>query len=137
MITGPQIKAARALLGWSVPDLARRASIEIAEIQDIENVTRPPKRRLSNAEIIQATLEDAGPARSVPPHSGVRIVALVPTAAVTAVTNFLFAGPQKAPHTASRRVFAFSAQCCRFALAFPTRIDEIAMGAATGGYVNE
>jgi transcriptional regulator with XRE-family HTH domain len=60
MITGPQIKAARALLGWSVPDLARRAGMEIAEIQEIENARRRPKRKLNNAEVIQATLEDAG-----------------------------------------------------------------------------
>ena len=55
--TGPQIKAARVLLGWSVRDLARRAAIEIADVQDIENAPEPPKRHM---ETIRAALEDAG-----------------------------------------------------------------------------
>jgi predicted DNA-binding ribbon-helix-helix protein len=42
MITGPQIQAARMLLGWSVPDLARRAAKNIAETQELEN--RPGRR---------------------------------------------------------------------------------------------
>jgi hypothetical protein len=60
MITGHQIKAARALLGWSVRDLARRAAIDIAETQELEDAGRLPKRRLKDLEIIQAILEDAG-----------------------------------------------------------------------------
>jgi hypothetical protein len=57
MITGPQIKAARALLGWSVRDLARRAAIEISDVQDVEDASRPPKRHVA---AIRTALEDAG-----------------------------------------------------------------------------
>jgi hypothetical protein len=57
MITGAQIKAARALLGWSVRDLARRAAIEIADVQDVEDTARPPKRHVA---VIRGALEHAG-----------------------------------------------------------------------------
>jgi transcriptional regulator with XRE-family HTH domain len=57
VITGAQIKAARVLLGWSVRDLARRASIEIADVQDVEDASKPPKRHIAS---IRDALEDAG-----------------------------------------------------------------------------
>ena len=60
MITGPQIEAARRLLRWSVSDLARRAGMEIADVQDIENAKSLPKRRLQDLAIIQATLQQVG-----------------------------------------------------------------------------
>ena len=41
-------------------DLARRAGMEIANVQDIENATRSPKWRLQDLAIIRATLEDVG-----------------------------------------------------------------------------
>lgn len=59
MIRGPQIKAARALLGWSVRDLARHASMDIADVQDVEDGTSQ-NWRFKNAEVIKATLEGAG-----------------------------------------------------------------------------
>jgi hypothetical protein len=59
MIKGPQIKAARALLGWRVRDLGRHAAMDTADVQDVEDGTLQ-KRRFKNAEIIQATLEGAG-----------------------------------------------------------------------------
>jgi hypothetical protein len=58
-IRGPQIKAARNLLGWSVRDLARHAAMDIADVQDVEEGT-VQKRGFKNAEIIQVTLEGAG-----------------------------------------------------------------------------
>ena len=59
MITGPQIQAARTLLGWSIPDLARRTGISIADIQEAESATKLPSRRLSDLALIQAILEEA------------------------------------------------------------------------------
>ena len=59
MITGPQIKAARTLLSWSVPDLARRTGISIADIQEFESAAKLPGRRLSDLALIQAILEEA------------------------------------------------------------------------------
>ena len=60
MITGSQIKAARMLLGWSVPDLARRAAMHIADAQELEETAKRPRRRLKDLAIIQAILEDVG-----------------------------------------------------------------------------
>jgi hypothetical protein len=60
MITGAQIKAARMLLGWSVPDLARRATMNIADTQELEETAKRPRRRLEDLAIIQTILEDVG-----------------------------------------------------------------------------
>ena len=60
MITGPQIQAARTLLGWSIPDLARRTGISIADIQEAESGAKPPNRRLDDLALIQTILEGAG-----------------------------------------------------------------------------
>ena len=60
MITGLQIKTARVLLGWSVPDLARRTGIDIANIQELESAAKVPNRRRNDLELIQAILEEAG-----------------------------------------------------------------------------
>ena len=60
MITGPQITAARTLLGWSIPDLARRTGINIADIQEAESGAKLPNRRLDDLALIQTILEEAG-----------------------------------------------------------------------------
>ena len=60
MITGPQIRAARAFLGWAVKDLADRAKVGISTIQRIENAVGPPNTLVSNLAAIQAALEAAG-----------------------------------------------------------------------------
>jgi transcriptional regulator with XRE-family HTH domain len=60
MISGPQIKAARALLRWSIRDLARRTGMDIADVQDLENTTKGPDRRHNDLAVIQAILEEAG-----------------------------------------------------------------------------
>lgn len=60
MITGPQITAARKLLGWSILDLSRHAGMEIADVQDTEASVGSPKRHLTNLTVIRRALEDAG-----------------------------------------------------------------------------
>ena len=60
MITGPQIQAARKLLGWSIRDLARRTGLDIAGIQVLESVAKVPNRRRNDLALIQAILEEAG-----------------------------------------------------------------------------
>jgi transcriptional regulator with XRE-family HTH domain len=60
MITGPQIKAARTLLGWSVGDLARRTGMNIADTRELEDAIEMPKRRHGDVATIQAALQDAG-----------------------------------------------------------------------------
>ncbi len=60
MITGPQIQAARTLLGWSVRDLARRTGLDIAGIQELETLAKVPNRSRNDLGLIQAILEEAG-----------------------------------------------------------------------------
>jgi hypothetical protein len=60
MITGAQITASRALLGWSMRDLARHAALEIADVQEAETLVKMPKRRLTNIAAIQHALQAAG-----------------------------------------------------------------------------
>jgi len=40
-ITGPQFRAARAMLGWTVRELARRAIVSVATINAIEDTSVP------------------------------------------------------------------------------------------------
>jgi transcriptional regulator with XRE-family HTH domain len=58
MVIGKQIRAARALLGMEVAELARRAGVSPTTITRFENgLTRPIKATLA---VIQAALEREG-----------------------------------------------------------------------------
>lgn len=46
---GRQIKAARALLGWSQGDLCERAKISRATLNDLENETGDPRKSSTTA----------------------------------------------------------------------------------------
>ena len=60
MISGAQVRAARALLGWTAKDLAQRASVGVSTVQRIENAQGIPNVHASNLASIQSTLEAAG-----------------------------------------------------------------------------
>jgi transcriptional regulator with XRE-family HTH domain len=60
MISGAQIRAARAFLGWTVKELAEKSIVGISTIQRIENAIGPPNTLVSNLAAIQSTLEAAG-----------------------------------------------------------------------------
>jgi transcriptional regulator with XRE-family HTH domain len=55
-----QIRAARALLGWSQGQLARRAGVGLATLQRIEQVEGIVKGNFSTILKIQKALEQAG-----------------------------------------------------------------------------
>jgi predicted transcriptional regulator len=55
-----QIRAARALLGWSQGQLARRAGVGLATLQRIEQVDGIVKGNFSTVLKIQKALEEAG-----------------------------------------------------------------------------
>ena len=58
MITGSQIRAARALLGWSQAKLCEAAEISRATLNDIENDTRDPRK--SSLTTVWRALKAAG-----------------------------------------------------------------------------
>jgi transcriptional regulator with XRE-family HTH domain len=58
MITGRQIQAARALLGWSQQELADRARISINALYRLENGLVDP--RISTVEAVRLAFERAG-----------------------------------------------------------------------------
>jgi transcriptional regulator with XRE-family HTH domain len=55
-----QVRAARALLGWSQGKLARMAGVGLATLQRIEQSKGIVKGNFSTALKIQKTLEEAG-----------------------------------------------------------------------------
>jgi len=60
MISRTQVRAARAILGWSVRDLAMRAFVGIAAVNLIEAVDPPPSENSRQLAAVRATLEAAG-----------------------------------------------------------------------------
>ena len=60
MITGLQIRAARAALGWSATELAEKAEIAMKTIARFEQVDGIPPSRSSTLIEVQRALEAAG-----------------------------------------------------------------------------
>ena len=59
MVTGSQIRMARAALRWSAKDLAERAGVSWETIQRMETRGTEPSRS-GNVESVRAALESAG-----------------------------------------------------------------------------
>jgi hypothetical protein len=59
-ITGPQFRAARAMLGWTVCELVRRSVVSIATINAIDETNVPSSFRKGDVGAIQAALEEGG-----------------------------------------------------------------------------
>ena len=60
MITGPQIRSARAALGWSVQDLANRAAVATKTIMRMESGAGVPQSRTKTLLDVKAALEAGG-----------------------------------------------------------------------------
>jgi transcriptional regulator with XRE-family HTH domain len=60
MITGPQIRAARAILGWTIADLSDRTRLSKSSIQRAETSSGAPTMRAENLSRLLRTLEAAG-----------------------------------------------------------------------------
>jgi transcriptional regulator with XRE-family HTH domain len=60
MISGAQVRAARALLGWTVRDLAHRAVTSVSAINSLEGGAGPPAVYAKRVADIQLVLEAAG-----------------------------------------------------------------------------
>lgn len=60
MIVGAQIRAARALVRWTVEDLAKSAKVGVMTVRRAEASDGPPSMLLNNMAAIRAALEAAG-----------------------------------------------------------------------------
>ena len=60
MIISGQIKAARALLGWTAQDLANQSEVGVATVRRYEMSPAIPKAQLDKLLKIKAALETAG-----------------------------------------------------------------------------
>lgn len=59
-MTGEQIRAARAFVGWKVTDLAANSGVSVPTIQRIDATRGPVSGRFETIEAIRKTLEAAG-----------------------------------------------------------------------------
>ena len=60
MISSEQIKASRALLGWSAAELAKRSGVGATTLRRYEMLGGVPKANLSVLMKLKETLEQAG-----------------------------------------------------------------------------
>jgi Predicted transcriptional regulators len=60
MVTAAQIRAARALLGWSGAQLAAQAGVSLQTIRRMEGDVGPGRSTAANVHAVQKALEDAG-----------------------------------------------------------------------------
>lgn len=68
-MTGAQMRAARALLGWSALDLATASGVGVATIRRVEPVDGPVRMTAPNVGAIQRALESAG-VQFIEPNGG-------------------------------------------------------------------
>jgi transcriptional regulator with XRE-family HTH domain len=60
VLTGSQIRAARALLKWSAQELATRSGVSYGAIQKAENIDGLPAMQVRNLAAIKEAFESAG-----------------------------------------------------------------------------
>ncbi len=60
MITGAQLRAARALLKWSAKETAERSGVALTTVQRLEQQDGPASGRAQTHFDLQRTLESAG-----------------------------------------------------------------------------
>jgi len=70
VLTGPQIRAARALLKWSCQELADHTGISYGSLQKAENAEGMPDMRTRNLATIKRVFEQAGIVFIDGPYSG-------------------------------------------------------------------
>ena len=60
MITSGQIKAARALIGWTARDLAAKAEIGFSTLIRLESADGVPSGNIKTIDAVKKALEEAG-----------------------------------------------------------------------------
>jgi transcriptional regulator with XRE-family HTH domain len=75
-ITAAQIRAARALVDWSGPQLANASGVSVPTIRRMESAVGPERSSIVNVEAVRRALEEAGVIFQAPDDSagpGVRL----------------------------------------------------------------
>jgi predicted transcriptional regulator len=60
VITAEQIRAARALLGWSQPSLAAASGVSLPTIVRMEGKAGPGRSAAANVEAVRRAMDEAG-----------------------------------------------------------------------------
>jgi transcriptional regulator with XRE-family HTH domain len=60
VLSGEQLRAARAMLQWRASDLAEKAGVSLSTVQRAERSNGPLSMMPANARALRATLEAAG-----------------------------------------------------------------------------
>lgn len=60
MVIGPQIRAARALVGWNGTALAKAAGVSLQTIRRMEGELGPGRSSAANLDAVKRALEAAG-----------------------------------------------------------------------------
>jgi predicted transcriptional regulator len=60
MLTSAQIRAARALVSWSQPALAKASGLSLPTIVRMESAAGPGRSSAANVDAVRRALEDAG-----------------------------------------------------------------------------
>lgn len=60
MLTAAQIRAARAMLGWSQPALAKESGVSLPTIVRMESRLGPGRSSAANVDSVRRALEKAG-----------------------------------------------------------------------------
>lgn len=60
LLTASQIRAARALLEWTQPELAKASGLSMMSIRRMEGPSGPSQRSAGNVEAVRKALSDAG-----------------------------------------------------------------------------
>lgn len=60
MLTAAQIRAARALIDWSGPQLAAETGLSLPTIRRMESALGPGRSSAENVDAVQRALEQAG-----------------------------------------------------------------------------
>jgi transcriptional regulator with XRE-family HTH domain len=60
LLTAEQVRAARALLGWSQPQLAEATGLSMSSVRRIETPGGPAQSRAGSLEAVRATFEREG-----------------------------------------------------------------------------
>jgi transcriptional regulator with XRE-family HTH domain len=60
MLTAAQIRAARALIGWSQPALAKASGISLPTVVRMEGQQGPGRSSAANVDAVRRALETAG-----------------------------------------------------------------------------